>query len=47
MPEFILRMEKGHKKATCANIPTKDAYMATIITHSIRATQASPLDKEV
>ena len=45
--EFILQMEKDQKKSVRANIPVKDAYMATITTCSIRVNQAFPAECEV
>ena len=36
--DFILHMYKGKKKAACANIPKKYAYMVAIATCSIQST---------
>ena len=47
VPEFILWVEKGQKKADRSNIPIEDAHMSTISAHLIRMNQDLPIDREL
>ena len=35
MPKYIIRIEKGQKKAALINLPIEDTYMIAIATRSI------------